>query len=115
MQERDWHKSQGRLDNYKVWRNKVTDMIQTAKTSFYQRVIEENTRNPRQLWAHLREICPQDITRTPRIIRDGEQEITEPNHIANTFNEYFTNIASQYTSDSQDTTTTTHTAQTFCQ
>ena len=61
MQERDRHKSQGRWDNYKVWRNKVTDMIQTAKTSFYQCVIEENTRNPRQLWAHLREMCPRDV------------------------------------------------------
>ncbi len=62
------HKSQGRWDNYKMWRNKVTDMIQTAKTSFYQRVIEENTRNPRQLWAHLREMCPRDATRTQCII-----------------------------------------------
>jgi len=65
-------------------------MIQTAKTS-YQRVIDENTRNPRQLWAHLREVCPRDVTRTPCIIREGEQEITEPEYIANTFNEYFTN------------------------
>ena len=70
MQERDRHKSQGRWDNYKVWRNKVTDMIQTAKTSFYQRVIEENTRNPRQMWAHLREMYPRDVTRTPCIIRN---------------------------------------------
>ena len=29
--------------------------------------------------------------------------ITEPENVANTFNEYFTNIASQYTIDSQDT------------
>jgi len=29
--------------------NEVTDMIQTTKTSFYQQVIEENTRNPWQL------------------------------------------------------------------
>lgn len=102
MQERDRHKSQGRWENYKVWRNKVTNMIQTAKTSFYQHVIEEHTRNPRQLWAHFRDLCPRDITQTPRNIRDGEQEITEPENIANTFNEYFTNIANQYTSASQD-------------
>ena len=46
------------------------------------------------------------------------QEITEPENIANFFNEYFTNIASQYTSDSPRhtaTTTTTHTSQIFCQ
>ena len=70
-------------------------MIQTSETSFYQRVIEENTRNLQQLWAHLCEMCPRDVTRTPRIIRDGEQEIAEPENIANTFNEYFTNTASQ--------------------
>ena len=49
------------------------------------------------------------MTRTSCIIRDGEQEITESEHIANTFNEYFTNIASQYTSDSQDTRHQQHT------
>ena len=54
-------------------------------------------------------MCPRDVTRTPCITRDGEQEITEPNHIANTFNEYFTNVASQYTSDSQDTRQQQHT------
>ena len=37
-------------------------------------------------------MCPRDVTRTPCIIRDGEQEITEHENIANTFNEYFTNI-----------------------
>ena len=109
MQERDRHKSQGRWDNNNMWRNKVTDMIQSAKTFLYQRVIEENTINPRQLWAHLREMCPRNKTRTPCVIRDGEQELTEPEIIANTFNEYFTNIASQYTSDSQDTRQQQHT------
>ena len=62
-----------------------------------------------KLVAHLREMCPRDKTRTPCVIRDGEQEITEPENIANTFNEYFTNIASQYTSDSQDTRQQQHT------
>ena len=61
MQERDRHKLQGRWDNYKVWRNKVIDMSQTAKIS-YQHVIEENHIYPRQLWAHLHEMCPQDVT-----------------------------------------------------
>ena len=54
-------------------------------------------------------MCPRDKTRTPCIIRDAEQEITEPENIANTFNEYFTNIASQYTSDSQNTRHQQHT------
>ena len=38
--------------------------------------------------------------------QDGEQEIE---NISNTFKEYFTNIASQYTSDSQDTRYQQHT------
>ena len=53
-----------------------------------------------QQWAHLHEMCPRDVTRTPCIIRHAEQEITQTENIANTFNEYFTNKASQYTSDS---------------
>ena len=52
------------------------------------------------MWAHLRDLCPCDKAPTPLIIRDGELEITIPQDIANTFNEYFSTVANHYITDS---------------
>ncbi len=99
MQVRDKHKSHGRWEHYRIWRNHVTSIIHNAKAATYRHAIESNTTNAKQMWAHLRDLCPRDKTPTPMIIRDGELEITTPQEIANTFNEYFATIANHYITD----------------
>ena len=100
MQVRDKHKSHGRWEHYRIWRNNVTSIIHNAKAATYRHAIESNTTNAKQMWAHLRDLCPRDKTPTPMITRDGELEITAPQEIANTFNEYFATIANHYITDS---------------
>ena len=78
----------------------MTSIIHNAKAATYRHAIESNTTNAKQMWAHLRDLCPRAKTPTPMIIRDGKLEITTPQEIANTFNEYFSTIANHYITDS---------------
>ena len=100
MQVRDKHKSQGRWEHYRIWRNHVTSMIDNAKVATNKHAIESNTNDSKQMWAHLRNLCPRDKAPTPLIIRDGELEITIPQGISNTFNGYFSTVANHYITDS---------------
>ena len=72
-------------------------MIDNAKVVTYKHAIESNTNDAKQMWAHLRDLCPRDKAPTPLI---GELEITTPQGIANTFNEYFSTVANHYVTDS---------------
>ena len=100
MQVRDKHKYHGRWEHYRIWRNHVTSMIDNAKVATYKHAIESNTNDSKQMWAHLRVLCPRDKAPTPLIIKDGELEITTPLGIANTFNECFSTVANHYITDS---------------
>ena len=59
-------------------------------------MIEENKKNPRQLWSYLRDLCP-----APFVIRDGELELTDPAQVANIVNSFFATIADRFITEEQ--------------
>ncbi|XP_053383843.1 neuronal acetylcholine receptor subunit alpha-6-like [Mercenaria mercenaria] len=56
MKTRDSFKKSGDSTQYKSWRNKVQQIIKYAKKSYYRDVINNNERNPKKLWNHLKEL-----------------------------------------------------------
>ena len=50
MKERNKCKLNGNISLYKELRNKVTNMIKTAKTKTYQTKIEDGKSDPRTIW-----------------------------------------------------------------
>ena len=46
------------MENYHIWRNKVTKLIKEAKTKYYQKAIEENQKVG-DIWKCLKELFPK--------------------------------------------------------
>ena len=95
---RDRHKSIGNNDEYKVWRNKVTKLIQNAKKVQYQTFIENNKCNPGSIYKLFQEVgagkSPYQHS-TIGSVKVDDTLIEDSLGIANEFNDFFVNIASK--------------------
>ena len=98
MKCRDRYKSLGNEENYKVWRNKVIKLIQSAKKEQYQTFIENNKGNPSSIYKIFQEFGagkgPQKQSNIGPI-KNGDTPIENPTEIANEFNDFFVNIATK--------------------
>ena len=101
MSQRDHYKSIGDDVSYRATRNKIVDMIQQAKTEYYKTLIEQNQSNSKKLWSYLRELFPKDSKPLPSSIIDDDKKLTDPQDIANSFNEFFTLIVNKYIPNDQ--------------
>ncbi len=63
-------------------------MIKQAKTEYYTNVIEQTKSNSKMLWDYLRQIAPEDSKQLPSSVKDGDTKLTDPQDIANSFNEF---------------------------
>ena len=98
MKERDKFKTKGELDNYKTARNKVNTLITTSKKSSYERKIEEGKSDPKSIWKIFREhgASSKNVNKSNVInnIKINNHDINDNTEIANEFNNFFVNIAS---------------------
>ena len=56
------------MTKYRIWRNKVTQLIKEAKTKYYQNAIEENEKVG-DIWKCLRELNPKNNYCTPNFTK----------------------------------------------
>ena len=81
------------MNQYKYWRNRVKNLIQNSKTKFYSESINNNYRNPKQLWQTLHDITGKaDKSQTSFINDKDGNPILDPEDAANAFNNYFTSM-----------------------
>ena len=82
-------------NEFKRLPNMVTSINRKRRKNDFATKLEENRGNPRAYWKTLRQILPSKtkISGTERLIVD-EIELNDGLEIANSFNEYFTNVAS---------------------
>ena len=62
MDTRDYLKQSRDFRNYKLGRNNGVRMLTETKADYYIKLIEENRRDTRALWAALMEISPSSTT-----------------------------------------------------
>ena len=43
--------------NYKIWRNKVTELIRQSKIDYYQSAIVQNQKSG-EIWKYIKELAP---------------------------------------------------------
>ena len=98
IKERDKCKVSGKMDEYRILRNRVSMMIDSAKKETYQTRVEEGKDDPRSIW----KLFKQFGTSKKGIAKDNNFEIKINNKtisndldIANGFNDYFVNIPSK--------------------
>ena len=53
---RDYYHKILYIENYRIWRNKTKSMISNSKQQNFTKNINENKRNPKQLWKNLHDL-----------------------------------------------------------
>ena len=93
MKERDKCKINGKIDEYRILRNKISKMIDKAKKEMYRNKLEEGQDDPRTIWKIFKQFgaCLQKMESTENAfgIKIDEQVITNEQMIAGPFNEFF--------------------------
>ena len=87
--------------NFNKLRNKVQREIKRAKSEFFSGKIEENKKNPKKLWQHIKELGLKNKTNdgAKLCLKIANEICHEPKAIADHFVEFFfTNVASNLVS-----------------
>ena len=105
--KRDMFHKRSDMTNYRIWRNKVTQLIKEAKTKYYQNAIEENEKVG-DIWKCLRELNPKNNYCTPNLLKNNGENSTNTIDIVNTFNDFFLNLSKQISSCDTDNSRTLH-------
>ena len=97
MKERDKCKINGKLDEYRNIRYKISTMIDKAKKQMYQNKLEEGQNDPRTIWKIFRQFgaCSKMGSAEDVLgIKVDEHVITNEQVNADHFNKFFINVAS---------------------
>ena len=86
------------MENYRMWRNKVTKLIREAKTKYYQKVIDENQKVG-DIWKCLKELVSKNSCNGSHSLNINGQTFEKETDIANAFHEFFLNLAKRLTID----------------
>ena len=79
--------------NFKTARNKVNIELRSAKKDYYSSKIAGQKINPKKAWKSINNLLGRQ--NKPTVVNEinvGEENLTGPEHIAEGFNEYFSNI-----------------------
>ena len=99
--KRDLYHKKKDPENYRIWRNKVTELIREAKQTYYRKSIEEN-KNMSDIWRHLKEFNSSNNNKSPIThLTYQNSSADNPKGIANMYNDYITNIANSLKNDNQ--------------
>ena len=96
MKERDKCKINGNIDEYKILRNRVSSLIERAKTETYQAKIEEGQSDPKSIWKIFKELGTNKKGSNDESnlnINLGDRVITDDSDLTDVFNSYFVNVA----------------------
>ena len=94
---RDYYHRILEMENYRIWRNKTKTLISNSKQQYFTKNINENKRNPKQLWKNLHDLTNKSkIQHAPTIVSQEGVPVLGPEETANSFNYFFTSVFQQY-------------------
>lgn len=91
--------------NFKRARNRAVKVINNAKTNFFVKFIDDNKRNPKLMWKHLKEIISPKTSKPIESLNCGGIIYNDTTTIVNVLNQYFVNSIEEIINsiDSSDT------------
>ena len=96
MKDRDKFKARNDEVNYRLYRNKVSTLINCAKKQCYENKINEGQNDPSTIWKLFKEFrSPSNDKSSVNSLSIDGQELSEPEIMSNEFNTFFTNIAAK--------------------
>ena len=84
------------LERFKKYRNAITSLCRVSKNNYYQSYFRENSANISKVWKGINSLLGRKVRPpAPSSILIGEETETDPQIIANTFNEFYASIAEE--------------------
>ena len=82
-------------NHYKLFRNRIVDLIRQSKTNYYRQYFNDNLRNSKKIWTGINEIISLKSKKnvTNISLEVGGHLTSNQKLITESFNEYFTQIA----------------------
>ena len=79
---------------YRTYRNMIVTLTRRSKKNHYVRYFDFHSKNSRKVWSGICDlISAKDNSKPPISIIDGDALSSEPETVANAFNDFFTTIA----------------------
>ena len=83
-------------ETFRLYRNNFNNIIRFAKQNYYKNLFSSFRYNTKKLWQAVNKLTKKSVCRTNKItIVNNNKIITDPKIVANEFNNFFTNIASE--------------------
>ena len=98
IKERDKCKASGKMDEYRILRNRVSMMIDSAKKETYQTKVEDGKDDPSSIWKLFKQFGTSkkgSAKNNSFEFKINNKTISNDLDIANVFNDYFVNIQSK--------------------
>ena len=93
-------------NNFTQKRNQVNNMKNTLKQDYFNTLLTDNAKRPKQLWKTLKTLVPNGkntTTSVKRLVTEDGIDVTCPKGIADHFNNFFVNVgvtlASKFSTD----------------
>ena len=84
---------------YKTYKNNLKHLIQVSRKLYYNNALDEHKNNTKRTWQILKEIVGlPGKSACSKTFLINNQEVTNPNAIANSLNEYFVNVGANLAS-----------------
>ena len=91
-------------EKYKLYRNIYNSLIRLSKKIYFEQGLRKYKSNPKKTWELLNEItCRKAKKKGVTKIVSGDTTLSDPTQIANTLNNFFTNIGSQIADSVKET------------
>ena len=82
------------FDHYNSFKNNFTTTLCHARNNYFQRIFTECSNNSRDTWKTLNSLIRNKNTSKDVILNHNGSTVSDPSAIAEVFNNYFSNIAS---------------------
>ena len=94
LRAKDPERKQLLNQRFKVYRNMLVTLIRKSKQNHFNKYFSDNIKNLRETWKGIKSIIQTKNTSDslPTCIFDKDVSITDPTHIANTFNSFFSSV-----------------------
>ncbi|XP_057295887.1 uncharacterized protein LOC130624320 [Hydractinia symbiolongicarpus] len=93
---------------FKQKRNQVIGLKNRLKNEYYNDVLQDFQKRPKQLWKTIKKLVPDksgNTTSIKRVVQNDGTETSHPKEISNTFNSFFVSVGAKLASKfSSDTT-----------
>ena len=87
------HRTDVHLQEYKIYRNRLTSVIRTAKKTYFNELFMHSNNSIKNTWQNINSlICNNNRYVNITELKKNDTQITNPKEISDVFNDFFVNV-----------------------